>query len=98
MGWRRYDYGSRGGYNDRRGGYGDRGYGGGWGGGYNDRRDFNRFDNHGFKFDIGQKVLHIATGTELSVIGFGREQIECRKPDLNTVWVYEHEIEPITNQ
>lgn len=95
MGWRRddRDYG-RGGY-DRRGGYGDRGYGGGWGGGYEGRRDFNRFDNHGSQFDIGQKVLHIATGTELSVIGFGREQIECRKPDLNTVWVYEHEIEPI---
>ena len=32
---------------------------------------------------------------ELSVISFGREQIECRKPDLDTVWVYEYEIEPM---
>lgn len=89
--WNNYrgGYGGRGGYDDRRGGYDDR-----RGGGYN-RRDFDRFSNPGSQFDIGQKVVHIATGLELSVISFGREQIECRKPDMSTVWVYEHEIAPI---
>ena len=93
-------------YNDDRG-YGRGGYGGrdnyrggGYdrrGGGY-DRRDrapFDRFSNPNSRFDIGQKVIHKATGMELSVISFGREQIECRKPDLDTVWVYEYEIEPM---
>lgn len=91
-------YGDRGGYG--RGGYGRRDdYRGGYDrGGYDGRRDFNRFDNRGSQYDIGQKVVHLATGTELSIISFGREQIECRKPDLDTVWVYEHEIAPIKAQ
>lgn len=94
-------------YNDRRdyrgGGYpprdyGDRRGGGGYGG-YDDRRQggYNdRFNNPTSKFDIGQKVVHIATGIELSVISYGREQLECRKPDLSTVWLYEHEIAPVS--
>ena len=93
--WNNYrngGYGGRGGYDGR---YDDR-RGGGYGN-YN-RRDFDRFSNPGSQFDIGQKVIHIATGTELSIISFGREQIECRKPDLSTVWVYEHEISPIDNK
>lgn len=68
---------------DRRGGY-DRGYDRGYGRG-------NGYDRQ-FQFDIGQKVIHVATGTELTVINYGREQLECRKPDLSTVWMYEHEI------
>lgn len=89
----------RGGYYDRRGGggydrrgYDNRGY---------DRGpsysgpDFDKFHNPNSKFDIGQKVIHNATGIELSIISFGREQIECRKPDLDTIWVYEHEISPM---
>ena len=90
-GYGRGGYDRRGGYDDRRrGDYDDRGYGG--------RRDFDRFSNPSSQYDIGQKVVHIATGTELSIISFGREQIECRKPDLDTVWVYEHEIAPIKPQ
>lgn len=91
-------------YNDRngydnygRGGYGRRdnygGRDGGYGRGGYDRQPFDRMDGHRFRFDIGQKVIHTATGTELSVISFGREQIECRKPDLSTAWFYEHELE-----
>lgn len=81
-GYGRDNYGR--GYDDRRGGYG------------RDRQGFDRFDGHGrFRFDIGEKVIHTATGTELSVIGFGREQIECRKPDLSTGWFYDHELQPI---
>lgn len=64
---------------------------------YDDRR--GGYDNQDqprqFRFDIGQKVIHTATGTELSVVRFGREQLECRKPDLSTVWLYEYELEPV---
>ena len=84
MGYRNNGYDRRGGYgyDDRRGGYDDR-----RGGGYGyDRGPRN------FRFDIGQKVIHIATGIELSIIGYGREQLECRKPDLTTVWMYEDEL------
>lgn len=86
--------GGRGGWNG--GGWGRNFNQGGWngGGGWGapsagpDRR---------FQYDIGQKVIHSATGMELSIIGYGREQLECRKPDMGVVWVYEHEIEPMTN-
>lgn len=89
---------------DRRGGYDryDRGYDRDYGrGGYDrggyDRPSFDRMNSNGrFHFEIGQKVIHVATGLELSVISFGREQIECRKPDLSTGWFYEHELEAAT--
>lgn len=48
-----------------------------------------------YPFEIGQMVRHKATGTELSVIRFGREQLECRMPDLSSNWFYPHELEPI---
>lgn len=94
----------RGGYGGDRRGY-DRGYNRGYDrgydrrGGYDDRR--GGYDNgpqqeRQFRFDIGQKVIHTATGMELSVVRFGREQLECRKPDLSTVWLYEYELEPVT--
>ena len=71
--------------------------GGGWGGG--PRQPGVGFNGNGrFSFDIGQKVIHIASGIELSVINFGREQLECRKPDLTTGWFYEHELAPLTNE
>ena len=90
---------------DRRGGgYGGgrRDYGrGGWGdnydrGGY-DRGGYDRNNDRRFRFEIGEKVLHVASGLELSVINYGREQLECRKPDLSTGWFYEHELESISN-
>lgn len=88
-----YDRRGGGGYGGRdNGGYGRGGYGRG---GY-DRQPFDRMDGRGrFRFDIGQKVVHSATGIELSVISFGREQIECRMQDLSTAWFYEHELEPV---
>lgn len=88
-GYNRGGYNDRRGYNDRyndNGRYDDRG-------GYNSPRD--RFQNNGFRYEIGQKVRHIATGLELSVISFGREQIECRLPDLSASYFYESELEPI---
>lgn len=88
----------RGGYNDRGRGYynNDRGgYGGGYRGGY--QGGYNQQPSQGFQFDIGQRVIHVATGIELSVINYGREQLECRKPDLSTVWCYEHELAPLEN-
>lgn len=48
-----------------------------------------------YAFQIGQMVRHKATGTELSVIRYGREQLECRMPDLSSNWFYPHELEPI---
>ena len=85
-GYGRGGYDRRGGYNDRRGGY-DRGYDRGYDNGYDARPNF--------PYEIGQKVVHKATGMELSVINYGREQLECRKPDLGTVWCYVHELAPL---
>lgn len=78
-------------------GYGSGGYNPGWGGTapYQGRQQFDKFNNPTFGFDIGEKVIHSATGIELSVISYGREQLECRKPDLNTIWCYPHELEHI---
>ena len=88
-------------YDDRRG-Y-DRGYDRGYERGYDRDRGYDRRGGYNdqdqprqFQFDIGQKVIHTATGMELSVVRFGREQLECRKPDLSTVWLYEYELEPVT--
>lgn len=91
-------------YDRRGGGYGGgrRDYGrGGWGDNY-DRGDYGRggYDRNNdrrFRFEIGEKVIHVASGLELSVINYGREQLECRKPDLSTGWFYEHELESISN-
>lgn len=83
-----YGYG---GYN-RRGGYNNRGYN--YNRGYNNNRNYNRQPQYQTgMFDIGDKVIHRATGTELTVISIGREQYECRKPDLSNGWFYEHELE-----
>lgn len=87
-------------YDDRR----DYGYDRGYDRGYDHPRYDDRRGNYDngpqqerqFRFDIGQKVIHTATGMELSVVRFGREQLECRKPDLSTVWLYEYELEPVT--
>ena len=93
-------------YNDRRydrGGYGrdNRGYDRGYDRGYNDRGDdrggYGRGDyppREECPFSIGQKLRHKYTGTELFMIREGREQIECRTPDMRTEWFYIHELEP----
>lgn len=63
---------------------------------YPPHQDFNRFNNPNMPFEIGQRVMHRATQTELTVISYGREQIECRLPDLRSDWFYLHELEPIS--
>lgn len=69
------------------GGYNDNYRGQNSGGGYNNRRP-----QRNFNFGIGEKVIHIHTGTELYVISYGKEQLECRKPDLSCGYFYEHEL------
>ena len=89
-------------YNNRnggyRGGYDNRGYGrGGYNGGYNNG-NYDRYEPAPpIPFELGQMVRHRATGTELSVIRIGREQVECRMPDLTSAWFYVHELEPMDN-
>lgn len=46
-------------------------------------------------FQLNQVVRHIATGIKLVVINYGREQVECRKPDLSADYFYLHELEAI---
>lgn len=92
--YRRGGY-DRGGYRDYDRGY-DRGYDRQRGGYPPPQTDYNdKFNNPSFPYQIGQKVIHKATGIELTVISYGREQLECRKPDLGTVWCYVHELDPV---
>lgn len=100
-------YNNRGGWNNGYGGGPNRG---GYNNGprYNNNGWGNRNDNYDnrnngpqqgeFEFDLGQPVRHIATGLKLSVIKFGREQIECRTPDLRSEYFYPHELEPWTEE
>lgn len=46
-------------------------------------------------FKINQTVRHIGTGIKLVVIGYGREQVKCRKPDLTADYFYIYELEEI---
>lgn len=46
-------------------------------------------------FAMNQIVRHIGTGIKLTVIGYGREQVLCRKPDLGTDYFYVHELEAV---
>ena len=46
-------------------------------------------------FALNQVVRHIGTGILLTVIGYGREQVQCRKPDLSSDYFYIHELEAI---
>lgn len=46
-------------------------------------------------FEINQVVRHKVTGVNLIVIKYGREQIECRKPDLSAEYFYPYELEII---
>lgn len=53
--------------------------------------DYGRNTNRPFK--INQAVRHIGTGAKLIVIRYGREQVECRKPDLSSDYFYIYELE-----
>ena len=87
------------GYNDRGGYYRDRGYNdrGGYNrGGYNDRGGYDRQmdQQQDQPFEINQPVRHVGTGAKLIVIKYGREQVECRTPDLRSEYFYLYELEP----
>lgn len=43
-------------------------------------------------YAIGEMVLHRATNTEMSVIRIGREQVQCRLPDMRAEWFYVEEL------
>ena len=67
-------------------------------GGYNNNQNYNNgYDNNNYidrPYEINEPVRHIATGVKLIVINYGREQVECRKPDLSADYFYLHELEP----
>lgn len=84
------NFNRNGNYNNNRC-YGSPRFGGRYNNGGYDR--YGTTDN--IHFELGQMVRHRATGIELSVIRIGREQVECRKPDLTSAWFYAHELEPI---
>jgi hypothetical protein len=89
MGYNNYN---RGGYGSRDYGYNNRGYG---------RDNYSRGGYEpttNIPFEVGQIVRHIATGTELSVVRIGREQVECRLPDLSSNWFYVHELAPVDSE
>lgn len=54
----------------------------------------NGYFNNDRPYELNQPVRHIATGVKLIVINYGREQVECRKPDLSSDYFYLHELEP----
>lgn len=89
-------------YNNR-GGYNNRGYRGGYDRPYDNRGGYDRpYENRPYDggyqpqpncpYEVGQIVWHRASGTELSVIRIGREQVECRTPNLDSQWFYLHEL------
>ena len=82
------------GYNNnfRRGGYNRGGYNNGYNRGGYDRQ--YQQPRH-MRYDVGQRVIHRASGIELTIVRLGREQYECRKPDLSTGWFYENELDPM---
>ena len=69
--------------------------------GYNDFSPRGGFNDRGREpmdcpYEINQPVRHVATGIKLTVIRYGREQVECRKPDLSSEWFYLYELEPFS--
>ena len=62
-------------------------------GGYRDDRDREPMMDR--PFEINEPVIHVATGIKLTVIRYGREQVECRKPDLSSEWFYLYELQPL---
>lgn len=80
---------NNGGYNNNRGGNGS------WG---NNNYNNDGYNNNYYPYEINEPVRHIATGTKLIVISYGREQIECRKPDLSAEYFYPYELEPFTEE
>lgn len=52
-----------------------------------------------FSLELGDLVRHRTTGLEMTVIRFGREQVECRiHADMSPNWFYESELEFIHHE
>lgn len=80
---------------------------GGWGGppddGYPPQQQYRQRDDRyvdqapmDFKYSIGQRcALKYNPEQQVVIIRLGREQYECRLPNLSTDWFYEHELVPI---
>lgn len=71
------------GYNSGRPQYSDPGY-----------SPYDGPQNNG-KYNIGDVLNVIGHNITVHVVRIGREQYECRLPDLRTEWFYEHELEPV---
>lgn len=110
MGWNNRDWnndrrsgggGWGNGYNNNRGYDDRRSYRDDRRGGYDrfDRDDRDRRDyppQQQFAFNVGQKcTLKDYPDVVVSIIRQGREQYECRLPNLSTQWFYEHELQAI---
>ena len=56
---------------------------------YNDRKE----STMEFKYKVGDVCrLNANPDIQATIIRIGREQYECRMPDLRTIWFYEHEL------
>ena len=90
------------GYRNNNYGYNNNSYNNNYGNpgpqGYNYQPQPDPMENPGFPYEIGQVVRHKTTNEELTVIRYGREQLECRLPNLTSQWFYVYELEPIDAQ
>lgn len=104
MGWNNNNWNDRRGYNNYGGG-GRRRPPQNWDS--RDSRDYGGYppENRGYggysndvslKYNIGQRCKLVNfPDTIVAIIRLGREQYECRLPDLTTQWFYENELEPV---
>lgn len=97
-------YDNRGNRGPYRGGYDNYGRNNNYGGGRYDQRP--QYSDPGYdrsrgyddqparKYNVGDVLRIVDTDVIVRVIHLGREQYECRLPDLRTQYFYEHELEP----
>lgn len=94
------------GWNNNYGNRRDGGWGGSYGprGGYRDDRYENRNGRgyyeqqpmQNFLYSRGQKcALRANPSIVVNIVRIGREQYECRLPDLRCEWFYEDELMPV---
>lgn len=84
-------------YDDRNTGYRPNNWNNDRGSGRQDFRPNQCYDNSAPRqFNAGDDVIHKQTGIKMRVVKLGREQYECRKPDLSSEYFYEDELELAT--